>query len=219
MGNKETLRKKAIETTARLEQEDKIRSWHSGYYHRYFEGWTEIPELKPNGHGVHIRRVYTGEYYRADMSQTHRRGHKALCVLLVLLSLLLYVRASVMGLASNTVWYVVFPQVLALCGYLFLGWFLISKLSAPVLLTIREYREASKNLKLAGGLQSAVLALAAVNTLLHFALSGGDGGEILAAVFYLLAGSAAFGVCWLEQRVKYLRVPNENAALDGFRIE
>ncbi len=216
MGIKEKLLVKANRVDARLE--GKSSSWHSGYYHRYFEGWTEVPETTPSGK-VRIKRVYTGEYHKADMSRNERYIHKMFCSLLTLLSIMLYVRAALMGLESNTVWYVVLPEVLSLCGFIFLVWFLITKLTSPVLLKIREYREGIKNLKLAGLAQAVFLALTAINTILHFLLSGGETGELFAAVLFLLAGAAAFGVYIMEKKVKYLRVSNENAAMEGYRIE
>ncbi len=216
MGIKEKLLVKANRVDARLEE--KSSSWHSGYYHRYFEGWTEIPETTPSGK-VRIKRVYTGEYYRADMSKTERWVHKMFCALLVLLSVMCYGRAALMEISSNAVWYVVIPEVLSLCGFIFLVWFLISKLTSPVTLKIREYREGTKNLKLAGLLQAIFLALASITTFLHILLSGGDRGELIAAVLFLLAGAAAFGVHLMEKRVKYIRVSNENADMEGYRIE
>ncbi len=216
MGIKEKLLVKANRVDARLEE--KSSSWHSGYYHRYFEGWTEIPETTPSGK-VRIKRVYTGEYYKADMSKTERYVHKMFCSLLVLLSLMLYVRAGLMALASNTVWYVVFPEVLALCGNIFLVWFLIAKLTSPVMLKIREYRESTKNLKLAALLQAVFLGLSAVTTAIHCFLSGGEAGELVAAALFLLAAAAAFGVYLKEKKTGYLRVANEDAAIEGYRIE
>ncbi len=216
MGIKERLLVKANRADARLEE--KSSSWHSAYYHRYFEGWTEIPETAPSGK-VRIKRLYTAEYYKADMSRNQRMAHKAVIGLLALLSVILYVRAALMGLESNMVWYVVVPQVLALCGFIFLVWFLVSKLTSPVLLKIREYREGTKNLKLAGLLQAVFLAITAVNTILHFLLCGGEVGEVFSAVLFLLAGAAACGIFLLERKVKYIRVSNENAAMEGYRIE
>lgn len=219
MGIRERFLVKANRANARLEQREQASSWHSSYYHRYFEGWTEIPETRPSGRGVRIRRVYTGEYYKADMSRNERYAHKAVCALLVLLSVLLYARAALMELEANSVWYVVFPEVLALCGDIFLVLFLVSRLTSPELLKIREYREGTKNLKLAGLVQAVFLALTALNTVLHFFLSGGETAEIFAAILFLLAGAAAFGVHFLEKKVNYIRISNENAAMEGYRIE
>lgn len=219
MGIKERTFIKANRANARLEQKEQSSSWHSSYYHRYFEGWTEITEPKPSGRGVRIKRVYTGEYYKADMSPRERRIHKMISAVLVLLSVVLYVRACYMSLESNVVWYVVFPEFMALCGCIFLVWFLISKLTAPELLKIREYREGMKNLKLAGAVQAIFLALTSLNTLLHFFLNSGDSGEIFAAVMFLAASAAAFGVYLMEKKVKYNRISNENASMDGHRIE
>lgn len=218
MGIKERFLVKANRANARLEQREQSSSWHSSYYHRYFEGWTEIPETGPSGK-VRIKRVYTAEYYKADMSRNERMAHKTVLTLLALLSILLYCSASFMELESNLVWYVVLPQVMALCGFIFLVWFLVSKLTSPVLLKIREYREGAKNLKLAGLVQSVLLALTAMNSILHLIASGGDLFELLAAVLLLLAGAAAFGIFLLEKKVKYIRISNENAAMEGYRIE
>lgn len=219
MGIKERAYMKVNRANARLEHKEQSSSWHSGYYHRYFEGWTEVTEPKPSGRGVRIKRVYTGEYYKADMSQRERRVHKLISTLLVLLVVVLYVRAGLMSLGSNAVWYVVFPEFMALCGSIFLVWFLISKLTAPELLKIREYKEGMKNLRLTGAVQAIFLALTSLNTLLHFFLSSGDSGEIVAAVMFFAAGAAAFGVYLMEKNVKYNRISNKNGSMDGHRIE
>ena len=216
MGLKEKILVKVNRVDARLEE--KSSSWHSGYYHRYFEGWTEIPETTPSGK-VRIKRVYTGEYHKADMSRNGRYIHKMFCCLLVALSVMLYGHAATMELSSNAVWYVVFPEVLALCGCIFLVWFLITKLTSPVLLKLREYREGIRNLKLAALIQSLFLALSAITTILHLLLGGGETAEAFAAILFLLAGAAAFGVYLMEKNVKYLRISNENAAMEGYRIE
>lgn len=218
MSIKEKLASNAEKTNARLEREDKQRSWHSAYYHRYFEGWTEVSEPKPSGRGMRIKRIYTGPYFKADMSARERAARKVVYALLVILSIALYVKGGYVSLESNMVWYVVLPQAVCLCGNVFLVWFLLLKLFSPEMLVIREYKETSKNLKLTALVQAVLLGITALGTLLHLVLNRGNKAELLAAALFVCAACACLVLHLLEKGVKYLRISNPNTPEDGFTI-
>lgn len=62
------------------------KQYHSRSYHRYFENYAEKEVLKPGG-GYEIQRVYVGNYYKADLTDSENRRSKLTILILYLLTL------------------------------------------------------------------------------------------------------------------------------------
>ena len=202
----------------KLEQSIPMGGWHSRYYRRQFDGWTEIPELGPDGR-QRIRRVYTGEYYQAALSDRAWRLRKVWYGLLLAVSAVLYTLAAVRGTEVNRMWYGSLPQAIGLFGYIFSIWFYVLRLTVPRKLTRREYREAAKNLRIGAMTVTVVMAAAALCALGHSLLVPGSTGELIECGLFAASALCSGGVWLMEQNTRYDWVSNKNASDEGFAIQ
>ena len=185
---------------------------HSKAYHRFFEGYSEITVPKPDGKGYRIQRVYTGNYYRQDLTKGQRILLRVLYVALFLGAAYLFVSSAILPLASNSTWYVALPQAVSLP---FLFWIVIaffSYLPAERDMTVAEYRRSSRALQKATLGSAVSLGIAAFATLVFMLLNPSDEPlvELLCAVKYIAGGLLALSMNRVEKRVNYLIIPSQN---------
>ena len=183
---------------------------HSKAYHRYFEGYSEITVPKPTGKGTRIQRIYTGKYYRQDLTKRQRVLIRILYVALFLCAAFLYTSSAILPLTINTTWYVVIPQAGSL---LFLFWIIIAFLSylpAERDMKIADYRSSSLYLLKATKGSAICLGITAVATLVFIMLNPSN--ELLRGLIctgeYTLAGTIALAMNRIERKVSYLTIPN-----------
>lgn len=186
--------------------------WRSKAYHRFFEGYTEITVLNPDGKGSRIQRIYTGNYYRQDLTKSQRILLRLLYVALYLGAVYLFVSSAVLPLTSNSTWYVVLTQVVSIP---FLFWILIVfffYLPAGLDLTIHDYRSSSLSLQKATLYAAISLGLVALATLIFVLLNRPDEPllELLCAAKYLAGGLLVFVMNRAEKKVNYLIIPSQN---------
>ena len=134
--------------------------YHSAAYHRHFEGWSEFEEQKTNGK-VKIRRVYTGAWYRQDLSDRGRILLKLLFSILFVFAVVLFIFCSTQYVGSNQCWYVAITQAGAIVGLVWMGIGLFNYLTAKKSMTIAEYRSSSGTLKV-GSMIAAISCTAAI---------------------------------------------------------
>ena len=185
---------------------------HSRAYHRFFEGYSEITVPNPNGKRTRIQRIYTGDYYRQDLTKGQRILLRVLHVALFLSVAYLFVSSAVLPLASNSTWYVVLSEVLSLP---FLFWVVIalfSYLSAGRDMTIHEYRSSSLALQKATLGAALSLGIAALATLAFMLLNLSDEPLVVlvCAVKYIAAALFALSMNRVEKKVNYLKIPSQN---------
>lgn len=205
------------EKRERLERESYSDRWHSRAYHREFDGWTEQPETDEKGH-IRIRRVYTGAYYKAALSDRTWRLRRLWYILLILASAALFALAAVSGAAGNFLRWGVLPQAVSVFCYLFLLWFWILRLFVPRVMTKGQRRDCARNLRLAALIGTVALALCAVCALIAALMARDGGSGLLSAVEFLLAAGCVFVLFRTEDRTDYDWIKNENADADGFAI-
>jgi len=76
----------------------------SNYYHRYFEGYAEyLEEVSPGK--IKLKRIYVAPYKRQDISDKNRFIRKAVYILVMILSLILFIYAGSRDADVNKVWY------------------------------------------------------------------------------------------------------------------
>lgn len=193
-------------------KQDKRGTWHSKAYHRFFEGYSEITVPKPNGKGTRIQRIYTGNYYRQDLTKGQRILLRGLYVAIFLCIAYLFVSNAVLSLASNSTWYVVLTQAVSIP---LLFWILIafsSYLPAARDMTVADYRSSSLSLQKATLGAAISLGIAALVTLVFMLLNLSNEPllELLCAAKYMASGLLALLMNRVEKKVNYLIVPSQN---------
>jgi len=190
---------------------------HSKAYHRHFEGYSEITVPKRNGKGTRIQRIYTGNYFRQDLTERQRILIRVLYVALFLCIAYLYTSSAVLPLTINSTWYVVLPQAVSLP---FLFWILIaffSYLPAERDMTIEGYRSSSLSLLKATMGCTICLGITALATLIFIVLNPSDEllGVLLCSVKFFVGGLITLGMNWIERKVGYLTIPNQQHPPDN----
>jgi hypothetical protein len=185
-------------------------------YHRHFEGYSEITVPNPNGKGTTIQRIYTGHYFRPELTGRQRILIRVLYVALFLCIVLLYISSAILPLPINSTWYVVLPQAVSLP---FLFWILIafsSYLPAERDMKIADYRSSSPYLLKATMGSAICLGITALATLVFIILNPSDESarEMLCTGRYIVAGLIALAMHMIERKVRYLTIPNQHVPPD-----
>ncbi len=188
--------------------------YHSDAYHRHFEDWSEFEEQKTNGE-VRIRRVYTGVWYRQDLSD--RRGIllKVLFSTIFGFAAVLFIICSAQYVGSNQSWYVAITQAGGIAGLVWMGIGLFNYLTAKKNMTIAEYRSSSGTLKVGSNVAAISFTAAMLMTLLFVLLQHKViifGREMMCAAGYLICGVAVFIVYRIERKIRYIETPSKNDA-------
>ncbi|MCD7745006.1 MAG: hypothetical protein LUI13_06980 [Lachnospiraceae bacterium] len=177
--------------------------FHSKGYHRYFEGWSEYREADEKGK-MRLKRVYTGVYHAAKLSDRQRRIYHAGYAAAWLLSFVLYFLAVTRPLGSNACWYVAAPEALTVACLFWMGWSLFNFLTAGKNMTLGEYRYVDAVIK-SSRYTFVAQALTAVGTLAYTFLSSGENlaGELGCTLVLLVCAILCLLVYLLESRVVY----------------
>ncbi len=196
------------------EQDFQKNSWHSRYYHRYFKDYREIVEPSEDGR-PRIRRIYVGHYHEAQVSAGKWLGLKLVYWALAALSFAVFALFALQSNPVNMTWYGVLPQVVALCSYLFHGWFMLGRLFAPLKLTRQQFAEYSKNVRMTALAAGIALLLGGVAALGHWLLCAGPIAQVLQAAGFAFSALPALAIWWMEGKTPYAVVGNTNKAPEG----
>lgn len=215
MGLHDWMAKKNQEWRRRALGDRDAHAWHSGSYHRYFEGYTEKRIVTPDGR-ERIERVYTGTWYRQDLS-----GARYVLLRCAYLLLLLAMTGTVAlaGWAQGSggrAFYTVIPEMATLgllCYVLYI--LLVSYFFAPRRMTAHDYKASSVALKTASRLLCAAFALDAAAALLDMLCRqpGHTYVSVPLTVACFLAGAGLGAVMGaIERRVPYVQEDNPERA-------
>ena len=214
MGLKDWARRKNRELHRQALEDRDSRLWHSRYYHRYFEGYTETRELDANGK-ERIRRVYAADWYTQNLTKGKRVGVRILYIALFVMMVAAVVGAGILQGGTGTRFYIVIPELITLCLLSWLGYvLLVNYLFMPKKLTVHEYKASSLSLRIVTLAVAIAFASDALMAALDLALVGGARGEGVIALF-LVGAVCAWAMRLVESRIHYDQVENPVAAGDG----
>jgi hypothetical protein len=190
---------------------DKTDFRHSTFYHGYFEGYTETKVPKPNGKGNRITRIYTGEYYRQDLTRRQRVLIRLVYGALYLFALSAFLFSTTRQVASNNTWYVGLPGLLVAIPMLLMLIITIAYITTRRDMKLWDYKSSSINLKKVSLVTSACYGVLALLTVVFIILNPAEEplSELVCLAGYIAGGLAVLAVNRLENRVKYLKVPNQ----------
>lgn len=199
--------------------EPSTASFHSRSYHRYFEGYTEITRIQPNGRKK-IERIYTGVYHIQALEKGKRLVLLLGYVLLWLACAALFALGAVQPVGSNQSWYTVSFQVVTVAMLFWMLCTLINYITAPKKLTIHDYRTTSGSLKRAGTASAIAAALSALTTLLYLLLHLQDNPsrEVLCFVLFLLSSGASYAIARIEKGIPYQEIASEYAPIENGEV-
>ena len=216
-GSRKTKRqesdKKTIEQRFRALPGQKFT--HSRAYHRYYEGYCEKKVEKPNG-SFTIERVYTGNYYRQDVTDSQRTCIRAAYWLLYAFGLILFIYGGTQAVGSNLFLGTIAAQMVTVCLLIWMFFLLISYVAAKREMEIRVYRETSGKLQTcAKFLVISTLASAAASLLYMIVWSSQPLQELYCLLPNLGAGAVFFLLRQIESGIPYTTRPSEHQPEPG----
>ena len=217
MALKDWARRKNRELHRQALEDRDSRLWHSGAYHRYFEGYTEYRVTDEKGK-TRIRRVYTGTWYRLALPDNRRLMVRCIYVFLFLLLTGAIALASwAQGGAGRAV-YTVIPEIVTLCLLARLFYVLfVCYLFAPRKMTVGDYRSSSPALKNAGLYLAIAFAADALAALIERLLGGGASFRSfpLTVLAFCLGASMSLLLARIESGLPYETEENTDVPRDG----
>ena len=194
---------------------------HSRYYHRYFEGYTEIRTPNPDNKykPYKIERIYTAPYTAADMEP---RSYRIRCIfygLLAAAAILLYISAFTDRSVSINVTrrLSALSVMVTLVPLFLLTVSLISYYVRPKNMRYYDYRTSTGRLKGTSIASAVGCILAAVIFSVYLAVNGFSEPvtEMLYVAKLILAAAVCLAVFLLERRMPYKQIPNDVKLPDG----
>lgn len=194
---------------------------HSRYYHRYYEGYTEIRTPNPDSRfkPYKIQRIYTAPYTVPDLDGRDYRIRMIYYGLLAAAAVLLYVSAFTdRNVAMNTVRQLAAGAVLVTLVPLFLmSVSLIAYWLRPKRMKYYDYRTSTRRLKLTSVISAGGCLLAALGFCVYLFAAGS--ANLTAELLYIGRLIAASGACFalfrMERRMPYRQIPNDVTLPEG----
>jgi len=182
-------------------------SYHSRYYQRYFEGYTETVIPNPDGSGSHTKMTYTGDYYRRDLPEGKYRLRRFLYAAICLGTAALYFLCTTRPVGSNCTKYVVLPEVVVLACILRLSAAAAGYVTAARQMEIRVYRNSSLALKKASLACAVGLGLTALAVLVFLAVNPSENlpGELSCMAGYMAGALMMLWLNRMEEKQVYLK--------------
>ena len=189
---------------------------HSHSYHRYFEGFSEAVITDPVKKTESIKRVYTSDYYRADLSVQKMILLRLCYLFLYLAATVLFITASFMHVGSNSSLFGAVPEAFSVLGLAWLIAPLFNYLTISGNLMIRDYRSHHQTLCSAALYSTFCLLACFLLSVVYALLNHSDfGSQIQNAVLFLISGAATFVIWFMEHRLTYHIVKNDTEPPEG----
>lgn len=97
-----------------------MKAYHSRSYHEFFEGYTEKELIDEKGHPK-IVRVYTGDYYEADLTDCQKKRNKIMVFSMYIAAVCIFICSGIQNVSVNMQkWVVLFEAISLFIMYLLL---------------------------------------------------------------------------------------------------
>ncbi len=177
-------------------------------YHNFFEGYTEYEQMDAKGKPK-IHRVYTGLYYKYELTTAQKVCIRLFYILLFVISVGAYIFAATMDSPGNLVWYTNVPVAFSLILYI---WLLVAICYYMPLRdrTVFEFRTSSLNAMRVCKWQIICVGVTIATHVLFIILNrpADTSREILVMVGYFITGAACFGIWFTEDHLPYSTYPS-----------
>ena len=193
---------------------------HSNYYHKYFQGYTEIRTVKPNG-TIGIERRYTAPWLQHQLDTRQWVLTKAAYVLGVLISTILFLLALVQRVPTNTAAIVAAPGMLTVIPVLLMWMYVCAYVTAPRKMTRWQYQSGKKKIELYTRMTTAGILLTAVMKVVYLCgwVSSSWGAEI-PGLLVLVASAIPLVLIYLKERkMQYQEIENKTLVTEEERYQ
>lgn len=193
---------------------------HKSYYHKNFQGYTEIRRVNEKGR-ISIERRYTAPWQRHRLTNMQWVLTKAAYMLGVLLSTVLFLWALAQRIPSNSAALVAVPGFLSALLMLLLWMAVFTYVSAPRKMTLWEYRSGKSKIERFTRLASAALLLTVAAKVIYICvwMDFSWEGEIASLLALAVAVVPPVLIFLFERRMDYEELENTNQVTEEERYE
>lgn len=193
---------------------------HSTYYHKYFQGYTEIRSVGKNGR-INVERRYTAPWIQHQLDSRCWVLTKAAYILGVLVCTILYLWALVQRVPSNSAAIAAAPGMLTGILLVLMWMSVCTYVSAPRKMTLWQYQSGKKKVELFTRLTAVGIVLTAImKTVYLFVWSNGFWETEILSVLALLASAVPLVVMYLhEYKMQYQEIENSTIVTEEERYE
>lgn len=193
---------------------------HSNYYHKYFQGYTEIRSVKPNGK-IGIERRYTAPWIQHQLDTKQWVLTKVSYVLGVLASTILFLLALVQRIPSNTAAIVAAPGMLTVILVLLMWMSVCAYVTAPRKMTRWQYQSGKKKVELFTRLTSVGILLTAAMKVVYLCVwASSFWGAEIPGLLELLASVIPLVLMYLrEHKMEYQEIENDTLVTEEERYQ
>lgn len=188
---------------------------HSGYYHKYFRGYTEIRKVNARGRVV-AERYYTRPWIVSGLSTRDYWLVRLLYALLTAASGVLYITGLCQNVPGNTSWIVALPGYPGMILLFLLAVIVLMYIFVERKMTLWDHASSTKRLKTVSLITAIVQAVTAL-TLALFALVTGEQVPMSlgCAALVLLSACCSGALFFLERKMPYTEIPNDTKLPEG----
>lgn len=193
---------------------------HRTYYHKYFQGYTEVRRVNAKGRVV-VDRYYTAPWQRHCLTNKQWVLTKAAYVLGVLISTILLLWALVQRVPSNSSAIVAVPGFLSGLLILLLWMAVFTYITAPRNMTLWEYRSGKGKIELFTRLAAAaIIAIIAAKVIficvwMDFSWKG----EIVGLLALAVSAAPPILMFLTERKMDYEELMNTTVVTDEERYD
>lgn len=193
---------------------------HSNYYHKYFQGYTEIRRVKPNG-TIGIERRYTAPWLQHQLDTRQWVLTKVAYVLGVLISTVLFLVALVQRVPSNIAAIVAAPGMLTAMLVLLMWMSVCTYVTAPRKMTRWQYQSGKKKVELFTRLTAGGILLTAVMKVVYLCgWASAFWGAELPGLLALVAAAVPLVLMYrTEYKMQYLEIENTTVVKEEERYQ
>lgn len=193
---------------------------HRNYYHKYFQGYTEVRRVNAKGRVV-SERHYTAPWQRHCLTDAQWVMTKAAYAMGTLISTVLFLWALVQQIPSNSAIIVAAPGFLSVLMLLLLWMAVLAYITAPRKMTLWEHRSGKSKVELFTRLSAVAIGVTVAAKVIFIGvwMNFSWEGEVFSLL--LLAASAVPPVLMFltERRMNYEEQENSTVVTDEERYD
>lgn len=193
---------------------------HRNYYHKHFQGYTEVRRVNEKGRVI-SERHYTAPWQRHCLTDRQWVLTKVAYILGVLISTVLFLWALVQRVPSNSAAIVAAPGFLSGLLMLLMWMAAFAYVSAPRNMTLWEYRSGKNKVEIFTRLTTAGIIVTAVTKIVFICvwMNFSWEGEVIGLLALVLSVVPLLLIFFAERRMNYEELENKTLVTEEERYD
>jgi len=179
------------------------------------ENYQAVSVPAKNKRGFKIKYVYTGQWMVCREDQAYARKIKNYVLSAAIISIILYIAASVQNSPVNYARGVSMFGLLALAPYVFLIIGAVQFALSKEKMTVSLYADITVRLQASAVIYAALLAVCGVLAVREVFVNGYELSDCFIGICFLLSAAEAASIVWAYRRLHYVKKENNDCFTDS----